>query len=211
MAVMAVAGVAAAYMALGRPWAAGTIADWVVGSATLLAVVVALRTSREQGRLALQVAEDNREEIRRVALKNDIRFSKTTLFIATNAHSSLKQLIKITEANLVMKGAKKVISTMEVCKATSRGLTHLSSNAAPSTTMLRHLIEIETSYGVAVGSADLNIEHDTEEAKAACLTAMQQLDDACARLAAHCVSIGALPDAMDDWQVVERLKAALRK
>jgi len=208
MAIMAAAGVAAAYLALGRPWDLGSVADWLAGSATLLAVWVALRTARHQGALALQVAREERDERLAVLREERIRFSKAILFVAVHAHANLQTITDLYSQSSSIKGMENSISKTEVCKAVSRSLAGLMSVHAPSTRMMRQILDIETSWGIAVNVADLKIQLATPEVERSWAMAMAQLDSTCDRLAAQCLEAGAVISPFDDTYVQSRLARA---
>lgn len=210
MSVMAVALAAATYAMLAQPWEMGSIADWLAGSATLAAVVVALRTARQQGALAVQVAREDREERDAARLKEEIRLAKAMIFVAEYGRFSLQSLCDIAMRNPAMAKIPKVISVMEICRITSRSLQGFMTTHAPTTLLLQAVVEVEASWGVAVNCADLRVAIQHEDAEKSWATAMEQLDAACARLAARCVAHGVRPDFSDSVFVQRRLGQALQ-
>lgn len=211
MAIMAVAGVAAAYLALGRPWDAGSVADWVAGTATLLAVWVALHTARRQGDLALAVAREEREERTKAQREGEERQAKAMIFVAEYGRVSLKLLCDMTPKTGSLKGHATPISTMEICKITTRTLQNFASSYVHTNHVLHALLEVEARWGVAVSCADLRISLQGDAAEASWESAIEQLDHACGQLAKRCVEVGIRPALNDSIHVQRRLGAALQQ
>ncbi|MGX1745038.1 MULTISPECIES: hypothetical protein [unclassified Brevundimonas] len=211
MAVMSVAGVAAAYLALGRPWNFGSVADWLVGSATLLAVWVALHTARRQGDLALAVAREEREERAKTQRESEERHAKAMIFVAEYGRVSLELLSDTTAKAGSLKGLERPISTMEICKITTRSLQNFISSYVHTNHVLHALLEVEARWGVAVNCADLRIALHDDAAEASWENAIGQLDHACGQLAKRCVEAGVRPALSDSIHVQRRLGAAMQQ
>jgi len=208
---MAVSGVAAAYLALGRPWDFGSVADWLAGIATLLAVWVALHTSKRQGDLALAVAREEREDRAKKQLEDEERHAKSVIFVAEYGRLSLKALCDLTSENGNLREHARPISTMEICKITTRSLQNFTSSYAYNNHVLHALLEVEARWGVAMNCADLRITLKGDAAERSWENAIEQLDHACGQLANRCVEAGLKPALSDSIHVQRRLGAAIQQ
>lgn len=207
--VMAVAMAATAYAEIGRPWDLGSLADWIAGAATFLAVGVALKTARDQGALALRVSHEERADRSRAHLAAEVSTAKSMIFVGEYGRDSLGRLSDLMMQNASVHGSNQAISPLEICRITARKLAAFTTDHSSSNAMLQRLVEVESCWGVAVICADLRIKLHDADAERSWNVSMGQLDAACNRLSVCAVELGARPEGSDSIYVHRRLEQAL--
>ncbi|MFJ6024567.1 hypothetical protein ACIQC9_08230 [Brevundimonas sp. NPDC092305] len=187
----------------------GSAAEWAAGLATVAAVYVSLRTARNQGNLALKVAEDDRLERADAERANSLRLLKAALIVVNSAHASMSKA-NADFAQLEQRRTEYALAVLESPATTiiTESLGQFRLDQLPTTTSVDLIMAARASWAGVVdrlmkASSDWVETFMDEE-----LVDVTRLDQAAERLADEIVRLGGRGDTFEDIGVQLRLGVA---
>lgn len=202
-AVMAVALASAMYAGAGLPWEIGSLAEWMAGLATFAAVVVALKVSQDQGKLAITVAESERMEREERERHREGRHIKYLLQLLCNAELIYSDLIEDHE--IISKEFVELWIAGESNTHIDDALRAFPVYMLPGSQLMDMLFRGRMVIGSARTSLRLFASNPTDENKESFLKCLSSLDNCIRTVVKHAKLHGVKPESIDEYLVWKRL------